>query len=138
FRTASITDVHLRGGTPPAARTTLTQLARERPHLVALSGDICNRRRDLEDLAAFAGQARGTAATVATLGNWEHDAGIDRATGEKAYGIAGVELLYNSTARIRVGNASLTVVGIDDPVVGTPDVAAATQGLDECEPCLWV
>src|SRR2546430_6659404 len=40
-------------------------------------------------------------------------AGIDRATGEKAYGIAGVDLLYNSTTRIRVGNASLTVVGID-------------------------
>src|SRR2546423_414240 len=100
--------------------------------------DTTTRRRDLEDLVAFAGQAHGTVATVATLGNWEHDAGIDRATGEKAYGIAGVELLYNSTTRIRVGNASLTVVGIDDPVMGTPDVATATHGLDEREPCLWV
>src|SRR5207253_2432472 len=53
-------------------------------------------------------------------------------------GFAGVELLYNSTTRIRVGNASLTAVGIDDPVMGTPDVAAATHGLDEREPCLWV
>src|SRR5437660_11858508 len=138
FRIACITDVHLHRGIHRAARATLTQLARERPHLVALTGDICNRRRDLEDLVAFAGQARGTVATVATLGNWEHDAGIDRATGEKAYGVAGVERLYNSTTRIRVGNASLTVVGIDDPVMGTPDVAAATHGLDEREPCLWV
>src|SRR5207247_9826976 len=138
FGVACITDVHLHRGIHRAARATLEQLARERPHLVALTGDICNRRIDLEDLVTFAGQARGTVATVATLGNWEHDAGIDRATGEKAYGIAGVELLYNSTARIRVGNASLTVVGIDDPVVGTPDVAAATQGLDEREPWLWV
>ncbi len=138
FRIACITDVHLHRGIRRAARATLEQLARERPHLVALTGDICNRRRDLGDLVAFAGQARGTVATVATLGNWEHDAGIDRATGEKAYGIAGVELLYNSTTRIRVGNASLTVVGIDDPVLGTPDVAAATHGLDEREPCLWV
>ena len=138
FRIACITDVHLHRGIRRAARATLEQLARDRPHLVALTGDICNRRRDLEDLVAFAGQAHGTVATVATLGNWEHDAGIDRATGEKAYGIAGVELLYNSTTRIRVGNASLTVVGIDDPVMGTPDVAAATHGLDEREPCLWV
>src|SRR5207247_1163929 len=138
FGVACITDVHLHRGIHRAARATLEQLARERPHLVALTGDICNRRIDLEDLVAFAGQARGTVATVATLGNWEHDAGIDRATGEKAYGIAGVELLYNSTTRIRVGNASLTVVGIDDPVVGTPDVAAATHGLDEREPGLWV
>src|SRR5205809_3973616 len=93
FRIACITDVHLHRGIHRAARATLKQLARERPHLVALTGDICNRRRDLEDLVAFAGQAHGTVATVATLGNWEHDAGIDRATGEKAYGIAGVELL---------------------------------------------
>src|SRR2546426_171379 len=68
----------------------------------------------------------------------ELDGGIDRATGEKAYGIAGVELLYNSTTRIRVGNASLTVVGIDDPVRGDPDVVAATRGLAGRAPCLWV
>ena len=138
FRIACITDVHLHSGIHRAARATLEQLARERPHLVALIGDMCNRRIDLEDLVAFAGHARGTVATVATLGNWEHDAGIDRATGEKAYGIAGVELLYNSTTRIRVGNASLTVVGIDDPVRGDPDVVAATRGLAGRAPCLWV
>jgi len=138
FRIACITDVHLHSGIHRAARATLEQLARERPHLVALIGDMCNRRIDLEDLVAFAGHARGTVATVATLGNWEHDAGIDRATGEKAYGIAGGELLYNSTTRIRVGNASLTVVGIDDPVRGDPDVVAATRGLAGRAPCLWV
>src|SRR5213076_1124017 len=118
FRVACITDVHLHRGIHRAARTTLTQLARERPHLVALTGDICNRRRDLEDLVAFAGQARGTVANVATLGDWKRDAGIDRATDEKAYGIAGVELLYNSTTRIRVGNASLTVVRSEERRVG--------------------
>src|SRR5207253_9078612 len=77
FRIACTTDVHLHGGIHRAARATLTQLARERPHLVALTGDICHRRIALEDLAAFAGRARGTLATVATLGNWEHEAGID-------------------------------------------------------------
>src|SRR5437773_5890101 len=60
FRIACITDVHLHRGIHRAARVTLEQLARERPHLVALTGDICNRRIDLEDLVAFAGQARGT------------------------------------------------------------------------------
>ncbi len=138
FRIACVADVHLHSGIHRPARATLEQLARERPHLVALIGDICNRRIDLEDLVAFAGRARGAVATVATLGNWEHDAGIDRGTGEKAYGVAGVELLYNSTTRIRVGKAALTVVGIDDPVRGDPDVVAATRGLDGREPCLWV
>ena len=138
FTIACVTDVHLHDGMHRAARATLQRLAHERPHLVALIGDICNRRIDLEDLVAFAGRARGTVATVATLGNWEHDAGIDRRTGEKAYGLAGVELLYNSTTRIRVGTAALTVVGIDDPVLGEPDVIAATRGLDSGEPAVWI
>src|SRR2546426_12224247 len=95
FRIACITDLHLQGGIHRAARATLKQLARERPYLVALTGDICNRRIDLADLAAFAGQAHGTVATAATLGNWEHDAGIDPPTGEKAYGIAVARPLGN-------------------------------------------
>src|SRR5438093_6251080 len=134
FRIACITDVHLHKGIHPPARATLELLGRERPHLVALIGDICNHFHDLEHLTAFARAARGSVATVATLGNWEHDAGIHRATAERAYGLAGVELLYNSTTRVRVGATALTVVGIDDPVLGHPDVAAAVRGLDGGDP----
>jgi predicted MPP superfamily phosphohydrolase len=138
FRIACVTDVHLHDGIHHPARATLDQLARERPHLVALIGDICNYRTDLEDLVPFARRARGSVATVATLGNWEHDAGIDRGTAEKAYGMAGVELLFNSSTRVRVGNATLNVVGIDDPVMGRPDVVTAARGLDGREPCVWL
>jgi uncharacterized protein len=138
FRIACVTDVHLSGGIHRPARATLERLGRERPHLVALIGDICNHRDDLADLVAFAGRARGSVATVATLGNWEHEAGIDRRTAEQAYSLAGAELLYNSSTRVRVGKATLAVVGIDDPVLGRPDVVAATRGLDGRELCLWV
>src|SRR5213593_945432 len=138
FRIACVTDVHLANGVHRAARETLELLARERPHLVALIGDICNRRSYLQQLISFARDARGTTATVATLGNWEHDAGIDRRTAEQAYGLAGAELLYNSTTRVRVGSATLAVVGIDDPVLGQPDVAAAVRGLDGGATTVWV
>ncbi len=138
FRLACIADVHLCGGIDRAARAALEHLARERPHVVTLVGDICNHREDLRHLIAFARRARGTVATVATLGNWEHDAGIDRGTAERAYGLAGVELLYNSTTRVRIGTAALTVVGIDDPVQGHPDVAAAVRGVDGGAPTVWV
>src|SRR5260370_40015242 len=37
-----------------------------------------------------------------------------------------------------VGNAALTIVGIDDRVLGHPDVVAATRGLNGREPCVWV
>src|SRR5881275_1957698 len=138
LRVACLTDVHLHRGVSPAAHAALEVLARERPDVVVLIGDICNHEDDLPVLTAWARDARGTAATVATLGNWEHDAGIDRSTAERAYSRAGAELLYNSTTRVRVGKAALTVVGIDDPVVGRPDVDAAVRGLDGGDPTLWV
>src|SRR5207237_9863465 len=122
--------VHLPKGRRRPAGATPEVRGRERPHLVALIGDICNHFDDLEHLTAFARAARGSVATVATLGNWEHDAGIHRATGERAYGAAGVELLYNATTRVRVGGSARTVGGVDDPVLGHPAVAAAVRGLD--------
>src|SRR5207253_10538852 len=115
-RIACLPDVHLGGGVSPAARAALEVLARERPDVVLLSGDICNHHEDLPTLVAWAREARGTAATFATLGNWEHDAGVDRATGERVYARAGVELLYNSAGRVSVRGATLSVVGLDDPV----------------------
>src|SRR5947199_300293 len=59
FRIACITDVHLHKGIHHPARATLELLGRERPHLVALIGDICNHFDDLEHLTAFARAARG-------------------------------------------------------------------------------
>src|SRR5438132_700315 len=138
MRIACLTDVHLGGGVSPAARAALEVLARERPEVVVFIGDICNEQDDLPVLAGWARQARGTAATFATLGNWEHDAGVDRATGERVYGQAGVELLYNSAGRVSVRGATLSVVGLDDPVRGRPDVGAALSRLPHADPTVWV
>src|SRR3989454_1767102 len=137
-RIACLTDVHLGGGVSPAAHAALEVLARERPHVVVLTGDICNEQDDLPVLAGWARQARGTAATFATLGNWEHAAGIDRGKAERAYGAAGVELLYNSAGRVSVRGATLSVVGIDDPVYGTPDPAEAVKEVRSGDPVVWV
>ena len=137
-RIACLTDVHLAGGVTPAARAALEVLARERPDVVVLVGDICNAQDDLPLLAAWARQARGTAATFATLGNWEHAAGIDRRKAERAYGAAGVELLYNSAGRVTVRGATLRFVGLDDPVIGRPDPAAALSEVQTSDPVVWV
>ena len=141
WRVAAVSDVHLSDGVHAAARAALAELARERPDVVVLIGDICNRRSDLAHLAAWARDARGTRATFATLGNWEHDAGIDRSTAERAYGSVGVELLYNSSARVTAPGSkggTLTFVGIDDPVLGHPDIATAVRGVGADDPALWV
>jgi len=138
LRLACVTDVHLHRAFSRAARATLALLERERPDVVLLIGDICNRRGDLPVLGDWARAARGTQATFATLGNWEHDGGIDRGRGERTYGQAGVELLYNSSARVTIRGAELTLVGIDDPVAGEPDLAAAVRGLDAADLAIWI
>ena len=138
LRLACVSDVHLHGGVSLPARAVIELLARERPDVVMFAGDVCNRRSDLPHLAAWAREAHGTRATVATLGNWEHDAGIDRATAERAYSGSGVELLYNSHTRVTVGDAALVIVGIDDPVLGEPDLGAAVAGLRAGEPAVWM
>jgi predicted MPP superfamily phosphohydrolase len=138
LRIALLTDVHLHHGIGSAAREALERLAIERPDVVALIGDICNARGDLDDLAAWSRQARGTTATFATLGNWEHDAGIDRATADRAYSRAGVELLCNSSARVTRGGAAVSFVGIDDPVAGRPDLPAAIASYDADTLAVWL
>jgi len=137
-RVACVTDVHLHRAFSRAARAALALLERERPDVVLLIGDICNYRRDLPVLGDWARAARGTQATFATLGNWEHDGGIDRGRAERTYGAAGVELLYNSSARVTIGGAELTLVGIDDPVAGEPDLAAAVRSLDAADHAIWM
>lgn len=138
LRLACVTDVHLHRGVSQPARAALALLHREQPDVVVLVGDMCNHYRDLPDLAAWAREARGTQATFARLGNWEHDGCIDRALAERTYGSVGVELLYNSIGRVVVGGAELKLVGIDDPVLGEPNVAAAVRDVDPADPTIWL
>ena len=110
--------------------------------VVGVYADRWDRRVILlaADLVRFARDAAGSVATVATLGNWEHDAGIDRVTAERAYDRAGVKLLYNTATRVRIdgGKAALTVVGIDDPVLGHPDVPRAVRDVRDSDNTIWV
>lgn len=129
LRIAQCTDLHLQGALRPPARSTLAVLAAERPDVVFFTGDMVNRRRKLPELVAWARDARGTLATFATFGNWEYYAGLDRATAEAAYHKVGVQLLFNSAATVHVRGATLTVLGLDDPVRGTPDLAATFAGV---------
>src|SRR5256714_265702 len=138
LRVACVSDVHLHRAFSRAARAALALLERERPEVLLLIGDICNYRRDLPVLGDWARAARGTQASFATLGNWEHDGGIDRGRAERTYGAAGVELLYNSSARMTIRGAALTLVGIDDPVAGEPDLAAAVPAVDAADPAIWM
>ena len=135
-RLAQVTDVHFPGNVH-AARVALDHLTRERPEIVVMTGDMTESAKGLPSLAAFAAAARGSLATVSTLGNWEYYGAVTGPAAE-TYRSAGAELLVNAARVVRVDGASLALVGLDDPVVGRPDVTRARAGLEPNDPELWL
>lgn len=136
LRVAHVTDVHLPAN-HAAARHTLELLAAERPDIVVMTGDLLERRSGMDELVAFAREARGSLATYATMGNWEWSAGIDPGTARRGYERAGVEFLCNESAVLTVRGSRISVVGLDDWVMGRPDPRAALQAYRDSDATIW-
>jgi hypothetical protein len=124
IRLAQISDVHFPGNTL-AAKHAAQHIQRERPEIVALTGDMTEKLDAAGQVRGFAAITRGTLATVAILGNWEYYAGMTGAAAHSVYRDTGVDLLINQAKTISVGSSSLTLVGLDDALLGHPDLAAA-------------
>ncbi len=136
LRIAQITDVHFPGNVA-AAEAAVEHLKRERPEIVVLTGDMIEHPRALPHVAAFIRAARGSLATVATLGNWEYYSGaIPPLAG--VYRDAKVELLINARREVTVGDGSIVLVGLDDPVMGRPDIYRARAGLSPGGIEIWL
>ena len=136
LRIAQVTDVHFPGNIE-AAKGALAHLRRERPEIVVLTGDMCERAEALPHVMEFSRAARGSIATVATLGNWEYYART-AATMSDSYREAGVNLLVNSHQEVRLGDSSVVLVGVDDPVLGHPDMQRARSDLKGDAPEVWL
>jgi predicted MPP superfamily phosphohydrolase len=136
LRIAHITDVHFPGNTR-AAQAALKHLRREQPEIVVLTGDMLERPEAFPKLAEFSRAARGSLATVATLGNWEYYA-ESVSTLPDLYREAGVDLLVNEHREIRIGGSSIALVGLDDLVEGKPNIHRARTGLQGDVPEIWL
>jgi predicted MPP superfamily phosphohydrolase len=139
LRIAQIADVHLPGN-QLAGRNALEHIRRERPDIVVLSGDMTEstEAHALADVSEFAAAARGRMATVAVLGNWEYRIGLTGEPARAVYREAGVDLLVNQAKVVQVGGASLTLVGLDDMLMGRPDLLQARAGLHSNGIELWL
>ena len=126
IRIAQITDVHFPGNRM-AARAALAHVQRERPEIVVLNGDMTETRDAVGQVREFATSARGSLATVAILGNWEYRAGVTGEEARKIYRNTGVELLINQSRVITVGSSAIALVGLDDVLLGKPNLEAARR-----------
>jgi predicted MPP superfamily phosphohydrolase len=136
-RIAQVSDVHFPGN-QIAARATLEHLHRERPEIVLLTGDMTESALALDDVRSFAGDARGSLGTAALLGNWEHRAGVNPSLARDTYRSAGVELLVNQAITLDVEGEPLTLVGLDDGVMGETNLPAARREVVRGSTEIWV
>jgi uncharacterized protein len=136
-RIAQVSDVHFPGN-QIAARAALDLLYQERPDIVLLTGDMTESRNAMKHVRSFAANARGSLATAALLGNWEHRAGAVGQLARETYRSAGVELLVNRAMRVDVNGVPLTLVGLDDPVSGSPDLTRARETVVQGSTEIWL
>jgi uncharacterized protein len=138
LRLAQITDVHLYRGLHAPARRTMELVAELAPDVTLFTGDSCERIGQLKELRPMLAACRGRLATIAVMGNWEYAAGITPRQLANCAEAAGAEALLNSSHLIRVGAATLAVVGLDDPRLGSPDPGTALRGVPESATGVWV
>ena len=137
IRIAQVTDVHFPGNRLAAAAA-LKHVQRERPEIVVLNGDMTETSEAVGQVREFAAGARGRLATVAILGNWEYRAGVVGEGARKVYQNTGVELLINQSRVITVGSSSLALVGLDDMLLGKPDLETARRGVPPGTAEVWL
>jgi predicted MPP superfamily phosphohydrolase len=137
LRIAQVSDVHFPGNRI-AARAALEHLNNEKPEIVLLTGDMTESQPAMKQVRSFAADARGSLATVAILGNWEHHVGVVGQMALETYRSVGVDLLVNRALSVDVGGVALTLVGLDDPVLGTPDITRAREAVIPGSTEIWV
>ena len=124
-----ITDIHvgpfLR---PEALRRAFDRLRTLSPDLILIGGDITTARLSeiLPHLDAFR-SLRAPLGTFAVLGNHDHYTG-EPARLSALLEESGVRVLTNRWVPIERDGARLSLAGIDDLVVGRPDLSAALDG----------
>lgn len=141
MRLAFVSDTHV----GPAFRAgrlqaIVRELERERPDILLLGGDYVSQSPFfIDEIAPAIARMTATAryGTWAVIGN--HDVSNVRSRVERMLADAGAEVLVNRAVEVRTGRGPLWLAGIDDLLLGTPDLEATFAGVpaDAACICLW-
>ena len=128
LRIVQVSDLHL-PGRPARADSAARLVARARPDVLLLTGDIIDDAAPatLAALDRFLATARGAQGTFAVTG--EREAQL-RAPLQRTYEAHGVRLLANQRAALHVGDATLVIVGVDGSPERRLQVTPARAGND--------
>jgi predicted MPP superfamily phosphohydrolase len=140
LRIGFITDTHI----GPVILATdidraLSLLHPERPDLLLLGGDyICESPRFAPEAAAVLGQHAAAVpfGALAVLGNHDYSCDAPRLT--SLLERRGIRVLRNESARVATGFGDLSIAGIDDAVLGAPDVPQAFASVPDDVPAVAI
>ena len=129
-RIAQLSDIHVGNMTPAShVRAAIDAANRAQPDLVVLTGDyVCWRRHEAELAADQLGGLRAHR-VLAVLGNHDYftwGRGVAAALEKNGY-----EVLRNQHTVAEINGASLSLVGVDDPVTRHDDADTAFKGAHE-------
>lgn len=123
LRIAHVSDLHLRGWGRRENRL-LEVIAQEKPEVILITGDSVTEFSDPDSLGKYLKSFHAPLGVWAVKGNWEYwSAQPDEAS---IYRDAGVRLLVNEGSELR---SDVWIIGMDDSLAGSPDLAMATTGI---------
>jgi uncharacterized protein len=128
LRIGQITDTHL--GMPFAAdnlRWAIEQMHREQPDLIGLTGDLAGLHDGIPEIPPLLGRLRAPLGVYAVPGN--HDYWEGMADVHAALMLADIPLLMNEHRHLRWNGADFWLAGIDEIWDGSPNIAAALDGV---------
>lgn len=126
FTIAQLTDIHLGPFMPPEELARYVEAVNQlKPDLVALTGDfITSSRSEVVPCVETLAGLKARYGVFACLGNHDTFSGAASKL-TQTFVEKGIQILRNDSATINVGNSRISVVGIDDLVVGRPDFQRA-------------
>lgn len=141
LRLAFVTDTHI--GPVFSARhlrPIIEALRAEHPDVLLLGGDYISQSPFfIDEIAPAIAEMTRTPryGTYAVLGN--HDLSNVRSRVERTLVDAGAHLLVNAAAEVKTDRGSLWIAGLDDLLLGRPDLATtfADVPTDAASICLW-
>ncbi len=133
LRIAHLTDWHRSFRTPDTLLRRAVELTNaENPDVIVLTGDyVTDDPKDIAPCGEMIAGLRAKLGIYGILGN--HDYGTDGPAMSRALETAGVSVLTNRSVTLPNG---LQIVGVDDDILGRPNLAQAFEGITEGSPLL--
>jgi uncharacterized protein len=128
LRIGLLSDIHLQEGRSASlVRRAVAAIGRERPDLIAVTGDLAEDQAALERVLDILAPLEAPLGVWTVPGNHDHDAGID----QWRHAVAarqGIEDLTNRYVLKETTDATLCIAGVDDHIEGEPRLLLPPPG----------